>query len=52
METQETLLKDYYSRVTEKFGRENLTTLLELMIELEKVMDSELIREGDGPDGI
>lgn len=52
MQTQEALLKDYYSRVTEKFGREKLTTLLELMIELEKVMDSELTEEGDGADGI
>lgn len=52
METQETLLKDYYSRVTEKFGRENLTALLQLMAELEKVMDSELIGKGEAADGI
>ena len=52
METQEMLLKNYYSRVTERFGKEKLTALLELMIELEKVMDSELIGEGEETDGI
>ena len=47
MEKQEGFLKDYYGRVTEKFGKDNMSTLLQLMIELEKVMDSELNGKGD-----
>ena len=41
-EKQEAVLKRYYGRVAEKFGRENLTALLRLMTRLEQVMDEEL----------
>lgn len=51
MHRQETFLKDYYGRVAEKFGEENLITLIGLMQQLEEAMDSEL-REGDWADGI
>ncbi len=52
MERQETILRDYYTRVAEKFGRENLVSLLELMVRLEAVMDEALPdehSEGDDP---
>ena len=42
MEMQEKILKDYYGRVAEKFGKERLITLLTLMSELEDVMSGEL----------
>ncbi len=42
METQEKILKNYYGRVAEKFGKERLITLLTLMSELENVMSTEL----------
>lgn len=42
METQEKILKDYYGRVAEKFGKERLISLLTLMSELENVMSAEL----------
>lgn len=47
MEKQQGFLKEYYGRVIEKFGNDNMATLLQLMIELEKIMDSELNSEGD-----
>lgn len=46
MERQEAFLKDYYSRVIEKFGEENMVTLLALMTQLEQVMDTELDERG------
>lgn len=46
METQEKILKDYYGRVAEKFGKERLVTLLTLMSELENVMSAELENMG------
>lgn len=46
METQEKILKDYYGRVAEKFGKERLITLLTLMSELENVMSVELENMG------
>lgn len=42
METQEKILKEYYGRVAEKFGKDKLITLLSLMSELENVMSDEL----------
>lgn len=42
METQEKILKDYYGRVAQKFGKGRLITLLTLMSELEDVMSAEL----------
>ena len=42
VETQEKILKDYYGRVAEKFGKERHITLLTLMSELENVMSTEL----------
>lgn len=41
MEHQEKLLSDYYSRVIEKFGQDNLASLLEQMEKLEEIMDGE-----------
>ena len=46
METQEKILKDYYGRVAEKFGKKRLITLLTLMSELENVMSAELKEMG------
>lgn len=51
MQRQEAFLKDYYGRVAEKFGEDNLFTLIDLMQRLEKVMDSEL-GEGDCADDV
>lgn len=39
---QEETMKRYYGRVFEKFGRDNLIQLLQLMKQLETVMSSEL----------
>lgn len=39
---QEAMLKDYYGRVIEKYGRDNMIRLLQMMKELETVMISEL----------
>ena len=39
---QETVLKNYYGRVIEKYGKENLVLLLQLMKQLETVMSSEM----------
>ena len=42
LERQETMLKNYYGRVIEKYGKENLILLLQMMKQLESVMSSEL----------
>lgn len=49
---QEAVLRDYYGRVIEKFGKENLILLLQLMKQLETVMSSEMeeTEEEDGDD--
>ena len=47
---QETALKDYYGRVIEKYGKENLILLLQLMKQLETVMSSEM-EEAEVQDG-
>ena len=39
---QEELLKHYYGKVFEKFGKDNLIQLLQLMKQLETVMSSEM----------
>ncbi|MGN1147902.1 MAG: hypothetical protein ACI4TB_05730 [Lachnospiraceae bacterium] len=39
---QETILKNYYGRVIEKYGKENLVLLLQMMKQLETVMSSEM----------
>ena len=39
---QEETLKDYYGRVIEKYGKDNMIRLLEMMNELETVMNDEL----------
>ncbi len=39
---QEAVLKNYYGRVIEKYGKENLVLLLQLMKQLETVMSSEM----------
>jgi hypothetical protein len=39
---QETMIRTYYGKVIEKFGADNLVSLLNLMKELETVMSSEL----------
>lgn len=57
LETQEATVKEYYGRVIEKYGKENLIHLLQLMKELETVMSSEIeeieeLREGCADDEI
>lgn len=52
---QEEVLKEYYGRVIEKYGKENLIQLLQLMKQLETVMSSEMegmegISDDDGAD--
>ena len=42
LKEQENLLKHYYGKVFEKFGKENLIQLLQLMKQLETVMSSEM----------
>lgn len=42
LEEQEEILKKYYGRVIEKFGKENLVLLLQLMKQLETVMSGEI----------
>ena len=42
LENQETIVKKFYSRVIDSFGKENLIRLLELMKQLETVMSSEI----------
>ena len=39
---QEQVLKKYYGNVSEKFGKQNLLSLLQLMKQLETVMSSEI----------
>ena len=39
---QEAVLKNYYGRVIEKYRKENLVLLLQLMKQLETVMSSEM----------
>ena len=47
LKNQEQILRDYYGKVIEKYGKENLIQLLRLMKELETVMSSELERMED-----
>lgn len=47
---QEAVLKNYYGRVIEKYGKENLILLLQLMKQLETVMSSEM-EETEEQDG-
>ena len=47
LKNQEQTLRDYYGKVIEKYGKENLIQLLRLMKELETVMSSELERMED-----
>lgn len=46
MHRQEERLADYYSRVAEKFGLDNLLRLLEQMAALEKTMDETFAEKG------
>lgn len=41
MSQQEKILSDYYSRVIDKFGHDNLIQLLQQMEKLEEIMDTE-----------
>lgn len=50
MEKQDASLKEFYGRVVEKFGRENMAQLLRLMVQLEQVMDGVLKEEGEDAD--
>lgn len=45
MDRQEALLRDYFTRVTESYGKENMASLLQLLNRLETVMDEELPAE-------
>lgn len=47
MHKQDEILDSYYAKVIEKFGHDNLITLLEQMDRLEKVMNDEFSEEGD-----
>lgn len=47
LKNQEQILRDYYGKVIEKYGNENLIQLLRLVKELETVMSSELERMED-----
>ncbi len=51
MQRQEAFLKDYYGRVINRFGEENMIALLRLVKELEEVMEAEKNWEGDESDG-
>lgn len=52
LEQQQAVFKKYYGNVIEKFGRENLIELLNLMKQLETIMYSEQERmEGSDHDG-
>lgn len=42
LHNQESVLKNYYGKVIEKYGKDNLIQLLHLMKQLETVMSSEL----------
>lgn len=42
LQSQEEILKKYYGKVFEKFGKDNLILLLQLMKQLETVMSSEM----------
>ncbi|MGN0515059.1 MAG: MarR family winged helix-turn-helix transcriptional regulator [Lachnospiraceae bacterium] len=42
LKNQEEILKKYYGKVFEKFGKDNLIQLLQLMKQLETVMSSEM----------
>ncbi|MDD6201955.1 MAG: MarR family transcriptional regulator [Lachnospiraceae bacterium] len=52
LKEQENVLKKYYGRVIEKYGKENLILLLQMMKQLETVMSSEMedTEEQDGYD--
>ncbi|MGN1249316.1 MAG: MarR family winged helix-turn-helix transcriptional regulator [Candidatus Spyradocola sp.] len=50
MERQDARLKEYYARVVDKFGRDNMAQLLQLMVRLEQVMDEERTEEGEDAD--
>ena len=47
LRSQEQILRQYYGKVIEKYGQENLIQLLRLMKELETVMSGELERMED-----
>ena len=51
LKSQEEILKEYYGKVFETFGKDNLIQLLSLMKQLETVMRSEMEKlEGDKND--
>ena len=51
LKNQEEILKEYYGKVFETFGKDNLIQLLSLMKQLETVMSSEMEKlEGDKND--
>lgn len=46
LERQDARLREFYGRVADRFGRENMARLLEQLVRLEQVMDGELKQEG------
>ena len=44
---QEEILNDYYSRVIEKFGYDNIIGLLRQIEKLEEIMESDFIYKGE-----
>lgn len=47
MYRQEEILNEYYSKVIDKFGRDNLINLLRQIEKLEEIMDAEFTDEGE-----
>lgn len=48
---QEDILRNYYEKVIEKFGKENLILFLQMMKQLDTVMYSEIEEEEENPHG-
>lgn len=44
---QDEIMKDYYGRVIQKYGKENVIALLKMMSDLEEVIDSVFAEKGE-----
>lgn len=51
MERQETILSEYYERVIDRFGHDELIALLKQMEALEEIMNSVFTEKGEGENG-
>ena len=45
---QEEILSGYYGNVIDKFGKENIVHLLQMMNELDSIMSEEISDDGEG----